>query len=77
MPTYEYKCAECSTGYDIFHKVREVADDVICPSCGSLKHTRLMSVTSMAMAGSTSSTFADASSSCESGSCCGGSCAIN
>lgn len=77
MPTYEYKCADCGKQYDIFHKVREVADDVLCPSCGSMKHTRLMSMTSMAMAGESASSFADTSSSCETGSCCGGSCGIN
>jgi hypothetical protein len=31
----------------------------------------------MAMAGGTTASYADAPSSCETGSCCGGSCSIN
>lgn len=79
MPTYEYVCADCSARYDIFHKVREVAEDVQCPSCGSAQHRRVMSVTSMSMSGSSSSSSSSYSSgpSCEGGSCCGGSCGMN
>ena len=74
MPTYEYLCEECKTKYDIFHKTREVEEDVVCPLCGSVQHKRMMSVTAMSMAGGSSS-HCDSSSSCESsGSCCGGSC---
>lgn len=77
MPTYEYVCADCSARYDIFHKVREVAEDVQCPSCGSAQHRRVMSVTSMSMNGPSSSSSYSSALSCESGSCCGGSCGVN
>ncbi|MFA6455916.1 MAG: zinc ribbon domain-containing protein [Bacteroidota bacterium] len=79
MPTYEYRCTECSKEYDVFHKVREVAEDIICPSCGSTAHTRMMSVTGMSMnsySSSMSSTYSSADT-CSSGNCCGGSCNVN
>ncbi|MEW6060496.1 MAG: zinc ribbon domain-containing protein [Bacteroidota bacterium] len=76
MPTYEYICTHCNTRYDVFHKVREIEEDVLCPSCGSQQHRRVMSVTALSMSGASSSSFSDSSSSCESGSCCGGSCGV-
>ena len=42
MPTYNYKCNECNTKYEIFHKVKENPYDVICPSCNSKSSTKLM-----------------------------------
>lgn len=72
MPIYDYKCNECGTTYDIFHKVREVAGDVVCPSCGSPKHTRLISAPSVAIRAKQ----ADAPA-CGEGGCCGGSCSLN
>ncbi|MFA6541569.1 MAG: zinc ribbon domain-containing protein [Bacteroidota bacterium] len=79
MPTYEYICKECSAKYDVFHKVREIEEDVVCPSCGSAEHRKVMSVTMMSMGGDSYSSSYDSSSSssCESGSCCGGSCGVN
>jgi putative FmdB family regulatory protein len=72
MPIYDYKCNECGTTYDIFHKVREVAEDVVCPSCGSARNTRLISAPSVNMRGKQSDVPA-----CGDGSCCGGSCSLN
>jgi putative FmdB family regulatory protein len=70
MPIYDYRCSECGTMFDVFHKVREVAGDVVCPSCQSTKAKRLISVTSVAVAGSSSvDAHCDNPSS---GSCCGG-----
>ena len=42
MPIYDYKCNTCNKTYDVFHKGREVLDDVICPSCESKEHARLI-----------------------------------
>ena len=75
MPIYDYRCDSCGTTYDIFHKVREVVEDVVCPSCGSDSHTRLLSAPSISV-GSSSSSF-DAAPSCDTGSCCGGTCGLN
>jgi putative FmdB family regulatory protein len=78
MPIYDYRCTDCGSTYDIYHKTREVIEDVVCPSCHSAKHTRLMSVPAAAvMNGGTSSSFSSAPS-CESGGgCCGGACSHN
>lgn len=77
MPIYDYRCNDCGTTYDIFHKVREVQEDVVCPTCHSTHHTRLLSAPHVAMGGGTSPTSADVSpSSCETGACCGGACGM-
>lgn len=80
MPTYDYRCDSCGSTYDVFHKVREVPEDVLCPSCGSPEHTRLLSapnVSTRIKAGPLSSA-APASCSTEFGGCCGGgSCGLN
>ncbi len=73
MPIYDYKCGSCGKTYDVFHKVREVTEDIICPSCGSTSHTRLLSAPSISMGSKSSNEY----SSCEPGSCCGGSCGLN
>ena len=72
MPIYDYRCDECGATYDVLHKVREIQDDVVCPSCGSAKHTRLISAPSVSMGGRQN----DAPP-CADGSCCGGSCSLN
>lgn len=35
MPTFEYRCNDCGAGYEVFFKVRENDELIICPSCGS------------------------------------------
>jgi len=71
MPVYDYQCRKCGNTYDVFHKVREVVEDVLCPSCGSGEHVRLLSAPSISMGGRRSEP------SCDSGGCCGGSCGMN
>jgi putative FmdB family regulatory protein len=71
MPIYDYQCRACGKTYDVFHKVREVIEDVVCPSCGSGEHMRLLSAPSFSMGGS------KPESSCPPGGCCGGSCGMN
>lgn len=74
MPIYDYRCDDCGSTYDIFHKVREVEEDVVCPSCNSAKHTRLISAPSFSMQGSASKSVSDAPApSC----CAGGACGLN
>jgi putative FmdB family regulatory protein len=72
MPIYDYKCAECGALFDIFHKVREVPEDVICPSCNSTKHTRLLSAPNVTM-----KALKDTAPPCGDASCCGGNCSLN
>ncbi|MBI5463761.1 MAG: zinc ribbon domain-containing protein [Ignavibacteriales bacterium] len=75
MPVFDYRCQDCSRTYDVFHKGKEIVDDVVCPSCGSPKHKKLMSVPMV----SVGSAGADDSGggSCETGGCCGGACSVN
>lgn len=75
MPIYDYKCNGCDKTYDVFHKVREVIDDVVCPSCTSKEHTRLLSAPNVAM-GHGSSLDVAPSCSTDSG-CCGGTCGLD
>lgn len=76
MPVYDYRCSECGTLYDVYHKVREVKEDVICPSCSSREHTKLMSVPSVSISGSSSA--GEAPHACQmGGECCGGACSMN
>lgn len=78
MPIYDYRCSDCGKTYDVFHKVREVKEDIICPECNSTEHVRLISAPSISMKGSSSSSsFSDQMPSCADGSCCGGSCGLN
>ena len=44
MPIYDYRCEHCGALYDVYHKVHEVAEDVLCPDCGSSEHKKLMSI---------------------------------
>ena len=72
MPIYEYRCDACGAKYDIFHKGRENAEDVVCPTCRSTAHTRLISAPSIAMSGGSAP-----EPSCGPGGCCGGACEMN
>ena len=31
MPIYDYRCNDDGSTYDVFHKVREIEEDIICP----------------------------------------------
>jgi len=79
MPIYDYKCAECGKIYDVFHKVREVTEDVVCPACGSPKHTKMMSVPNLSVSGSSASQNCPEGPACgmNSGGCAGGMCGLN
>ncbi len=65
MPIFEYKCKDCNTVFEVFHKVKENKDDVFCPKCKSKNYVKLISTFSSF--GSESDT--DFGSSCSSGSC--------
>jgi putative FmdB family regulatory protein len=71
MPIYDYQCNDCGNTYDIFHKVREIAEDVVCSSCGSGKHTRLLSTPSFSMGNQAKDSTPSTPT------CCGGSCGLN
>jgi putative FmdB family regulatory protein len=76
MPVYDYQCKKCNSKYDIFHKGHEIKDEVICPSCGSNQHKKLMSVPVVSM-GASSRPGSSNIPSCETGGCCGSACGVN
>jgi putative FmdB family regulatory protein len=79
MPIYDYRCDKCGKVYDIFHKVREELSDVLCPTCGAIEHTRLISAPSVNTGGKSSGmTFgSDDVPPCANGGSCPGSCGLN
>lgn len=76
MPMYSYKCENCGTKYDIFHKVREETENIICPNCNSLAYKKLMTAASI---GSSAKTSVPSGSlpPCAYGACDSGSCNMN
>lgn len=75
MPVFDYRCKKCNTVFDIFHKGKEIIEDIICPKCGATEYIKLMSAPSISFSGAASTDFSSGSS-CETG-CCGGSCGLN
>lgn len=76
MPIYDYRCKNCNTVFDVFHKGKEIIEDIVCPQCGSTAYVKLMSAPSISFSGSGGTDFSSSGSSCETG-CCGGSCGLN
>ncbi len=75
MPAFDYRCDDCGSVYEVFHKVREKTEDVVCPSCGSTHARKQMSAPAVSMGGSS-----PVQSSCETGGncgCAGGACGLN
>ena len=77
MPVFDYRCNDCGKTYDVYHKVREIAEDVVCPNCDSMNSKKLMSVPAAAVSGRSSTDYAPASSCDSGGGCCGGACGLN
>jgi putative FmdB family regulatory protein len=75
MPIFDYQCNDCGKIYDVFHKGKELVEDIVCPSCGATGFKKLMSAPMVSMGSSSASE--SSYSSCDTGSCCGGSCGIN
>lgn len=75
MPIYDYRCKDCNNHFDVFHKGKEMIEDILCPKCGSKNYTKLISAPSISFSNS-SSEFND-SCSCDSNDCCCGSCGMN
>lgn len=73
MPVFDYVCGSCGQTYEVFHKVREVTGDVICPSCESRDYRKLMSAPHVAVAGKLSTDVGSSTGSC----CGGGMCGVN
>jgi putative FmdB family regulatory protein len=72
MPVVEYQCSKCEKQYDVYHKTREIIEDVLCPSRGSHHHKRLLSASAIAVGKQSYST-----SSSDGCGCSGGTCGLN
>jgi putative FmdB family regulatory protein len=71
MPIYEYQCERCSKTFEILQRAKE---KVSCPTCGSRKLKKLLSLFSSPNAtaglkGCASESAACSAERCESGSC--------
>lgn len=80
MPIFEYRCTECGTKYEVFHKSKENKNEVVCPNCHSLKNKKLLSSFSPSMGGYSSSENSCADGSCSnpySDGCSNGLCGLN
>jgi len=75
MPIYDYKCENCGCRYEVFHKVKEDADSIMCPECNSTTYKKMMSVASVGS--SNSSNYSPSCSAFQTGGCQGGMCGLN
>ena len=75
MPIFDYHCQDCGTTYEIFHKVREKAEDIVCPKCGSTHSKKQISAPAVSV-GSLSSTDSG-SQNYGGGGCASGMCGLN
>ncbi|MBI1724998.1 MAG: zinc ribbon domain-containing protein [Candidatus Tectomicrobia bacterium] len=74
MPMYEFICGECETDFEKLVASAGAVASVECPSCGSKKVHKKLSV--FAKAGATSPTSYSSGYS-GGGHCCGGSCSCH
>ena len=77
MPVYDYRCEDCSNMYDVYHKGKEIIEDVLCPSCGSANYKKLMSAAAIQTTSHLHAGECPAGESCESGGCCNGTCGLH
>lgn len=71
MPIYEYKCSDCESNYEIFHKSLSNLSEIKCPKCQSVNYSKRLSVVNANVQGSPSKFFNDMPS------CASGNCGIN
>ncbi len=69
MPVYAYKCSDCNTKFDVYHKTIEQENVVKCPTCNSENNKRLISAANFGGFSTVKSSDAPAMTSCTSGMC--------
>ncbi len=74
MPTYAYKCSDCGNKYEQFFKVKEIKEELQCPSCGSSQAEKMITAANI---GTFSSSSMPEAPSCQTGQCQGGMCGLN
>ncbi len=79
MPVFEYRCGDCGTKYDHYHKSLSNQEEVKCPECGSSNNKKLFS--SFAPSVEASADFgggcADGSCGLPTGGCASGMCGLD
>ncbi|MBM2816902.1 MAG: Zinc ribbon protein [Ignavibacteria bacterium] len=73
MPTFNYRCNNCNSKFQVFHKVREIIEDIICPDCLANSAQKLVSSPNI---GSVTKSY-EAAPMCGSGECQSGVCQYN
>jgi putative FmdB family regulatory protein len=74
MPIFDYHCTDCGSTYEVFHKVREKTEDIVCPKCGSNHSKKQMSAPVISMGGSSST---ESNTQNFGGGCASGMCGLN
>ena len=80
MPVYEYRCSDCNSKFDMFHKSTVNQEEVVCPKCGSVNNKKLLSTFSASFGSSSSDYSSCSDGSCSapvSGGCASGMCGLN
>lgn len=83
MPVYEYKCSDCNSKFDVYHKTINHIDDedIVCPECNSINNKKLLSSFSPNMGSLNFSSpryeQVESSSSCSTCGCGTGSCGLD
>lgn len=57
MPMYEYVCVACGTEFDEFARSMDAVEPISCPSCGSKRTERKLSVFAAPHSASPSQSF--------------------
>ncbi len=81
MPVFEYRCSDCNSKYEVFHKSSANPDEIVCPECHSKNHKKLLSSFSASVSSASFSYNDCASGNCStdsySGGCASGMCGLN
>jgi putative FmdB family regulatory protein len=43
MPLYDYECTKCAHTFEVFHKMEEGNEKLVCPKCGTGRPKKLVS----------------------------------
>ncbi len=80
MPVYEYRCSDCNSKFDVFHKSMNSDEEIKCPKCDSTNNKKVFSAFSASIDGSSgfSESYGGGSdASCSTCGCGGGTCGID
>jgi putative FmdB family regulatory protein len=70
VPSYEFRCRECSTTFEVSRPMSASSDPAICPD-GHDDTVRLLSIAGLARGGDGAAASAGGSGACCGGGCCG------